>query len=161
MEPTLHDWLTWSKQPDVAAVSPFSNGTEQVDWYGSNCDKCYRSLERREPPPRNGYVQSDYESALFQNRECGAKFCIDMAMVTERVHTRVVQWMGGKSSRIPSRCKRRITNPDWKPDEVSVAAKNQIKIPFREEYPLLELAGLVITKQGIFEESDLCPKKAT
>lgn len=121
--------------------SPFSNGTEAMNWIDENCDRCvkaYRPKADGEYPSFNTMKQ--YCSI---GKECKFKFAIDIGFITGEVPSEIVDQIGRREHGfISHNCLHYSDNDDDgykpKPRPKPDGPLNQMVMPFIIEQTLNE-----------------------
>jgi hypothetical protein len=95
-------------------ITPFSNGTEGMMWYDSNCDRCVKAY-----CPKEGKDLPDFEATqklVNLGRECKLKFALDLSHITGEITEDIAKQIGYKDG-MPQQCLFFSDNEDdgWKP----------------------------------------------
>ena len=95
-------------------VTPFSNGSEAVDWYCENCDSCTKAfipkdMEYPDDKTTRSYIRS--------RKECHMKYFIDYAFVSGKIPMQVWKEMGNDEKTIYPKCIHFSDNDNdsWQP----------------------------------------------
>lgn len=112
----------------VPRISPFSNGTEAMYWYGQNCELCKKAYKVPE-----GDCLPDMEETkklVTSGHECRMKAYIDLGFITGDIPQFIAEqigWVSGEG--MPEKCK-----------EIQVLAEYQtsldLGIPPKKKYDL-------------------------
>lgn len=73
-------------------ITPFSNGSEAMDWVGNNCDRCIRAYK----PTKEGEWPSDKTMRQYcsTGKECKLKYHIDIGFITGEIPLQIGEQIG-------------------------------------------------------------------
>lgn len=88
-------------------VTPFSNGSEAIDWMENNCNSCQRSWccrhQQAEPPSWDVT-----EKLAKEGKECYGAFALGFGFVSGSIPPEVATWIGatirGNFCHMPDQC---------------------------------------------------------
>ena len=115
-------------------IVPFSNGTEAMDWYDSNCEMCKKAFL-----PEDGEYPKDTTMKAYVRcgRECPIKYEIDWAFVSSEISLDMAEKAGYKDGRFPATCllwsERGDDGNNPLPRRPKPVAPNQMVLPFALE----------------------------
>jgi len=115
-------------------ITPFSCGTEAMDWLCNNCEQCKRAYKPK--PGEEEYPDFDETKKLVeQGKECKLKFDLDFAFVTGEMPEETAKQIGYKNGRLSWSCMMMIDDDgrgfnydDIKP--IDDIPDNQLCLPF-------------------------------
>lgn len=108
-------------------IPPFSNGSEAMSWYDSNCERCTRAYF-----PKDGNYPTDQTMKQYcaTGKECKMKYDIDFSFITGEIPLETAKNIGMEGETFPSRCKMFSDdlNDKYKPVKRDYQPKEQTKL---------------------------------
>lgn len=92
----------------VEYITPFSNGSEAIDWTFHNCEICARAYKPEAGQELPGLEET--KQLIKEGKECRMKAYIDLGFITGQIPRFIAEQIGYENSRLES-CKKFTTEP--------------------------------------------------
>ncbi len=113
--------------------TPFSNGTQAMNWYCNNCDKCTKSWhpDQNKPYPK----ESTIANYVSQGKYCKLQYWIDLGFILGEIPLEIAEQIGFTSKSYSGSCMMFSDNEDdgYKPPKrprPDNTPDNQLVLPF-------------------------------
>lgn len=124
---------------------PFSNGTEAMCWYGSNCDRCVKAWH---PDLNKSYpTEKTVQSYVRSGKYCKLQYWIDIGFIEGSIPDEIAQQIGKGEYGLKSSCMFFSDNDNdgYKaPKRPKPEPPNQMVMPF-----ILDELGISINEKAM------------
>lgn len=111
---------------------PFSNGSEAVVWFSSNCESCKKALSCYDPDKYESEICKDGGvSATLRGENCFGEYAVACGFITGHIAGDILIWMGGTETKAPEQCRFFSDDDNDRPDRrPAPVPPNQLFLPF-------------------------------